>query len=150
MVDEKLIAPKRKHKPHKPHRRKHQDVIAANLNEIIDMAGRGMCQRDIALCLGIPDSTFSKNKALDEKLSNALKIGKAKGINTVSAMFFENIKAGNIKAQIFYLKTQAKWQERILIAMEDPLAIPDPNSPIDDEKAQQTYFSRLKQLRPDD
>ena len=81
------------------------------LQKIESLAARGMEQQDIALCLGIHPSTLSEKKGQLEALNEAIKRGKAKGIAKVTNALLRNIDVGNVTAQIFYLKTQARWKE---------------------------------------
>lgn len=70
-----------------------------------------MEQQDIALCLGIHPGTLSMKKGQLADLNEAIKRGKAKGIARVTNALLKNIDIGNVTAQIFYLKCQAKWME---------------------------------------
>jgi hypothetical protein len=82
------------------------------LKKIESLAARGMEQQDIALCLGIHPGTLSMKKAVIGELDEAIKRGKAKGIARVTNALLKNVDIGNVTAQIFYLKTQAKWREQ--------------------------------------
>ncbi len=81
------------------------------IKKVEELASRGMEQQDIALCLGIHPSTLSEKKADFAELNEAVKRGKAKGIALVTQALLNNVSLGNVTAQIFYLKTQAKWRE---------------------------------------
>lgn len=83
-----------------------EDIVKAE-----DLASRGMEQQDIALCLGIHPATLSAKKQEFDILGDAIKRGKAQGIARVTQALLNNIDIGNVTAQIFYLKTQAKWRE---------------------------------------
>lgn len=82
------------------------------LNKVEALAARGMTQEQICDCLGIHVSTFFDKKNKFVELSEAVKRGKAKGIAFVTEKLLENVKEKNVTAQIFYLKTQAKWIEK--------------------------------------
>jgi N-acyl-D-aspartate/D-glutamate deacylase len=91
--------------------RKYWDPTEEEIKKVESLAARGMEEQDIALCLGINPSTLSHSKAQLEQLAQAIKRGKAKGIAKVTAALLKNVDIGNVTAQIFYLKCQAKWRE---------------------------------------
>lgn len=78
------------------------------------LASQGLTHDQIALCLGMGDSTlYEKEKAYPE-LSESIKEGRAKGVATIANALFNSAKGGNITAQIFYLKNRSpnEWSER--------------------------------------
>lgn len=86
------------------------------------LAARGLTMEQIAHSLGLGMSTLYEKKADFPELADALKRGKAKGIATIANCLFENAKAGNTTAQIFYLKCQAKWKEEEAVISDDSIA----------------------------
>ena len=82
-----------------------------DIKKVEALASRGMTQQDIALCLGIGESTLHAKKNEFQEFLDAIKRGKAKGIARVTNALLKNIDIGNVTAQIFYLKCQAKWIE---------------------------------------
>lgn len=89
------------------------------LKKIEALAARGMEQQDIALCLGIRAETLSKKKSEIALLNEAIKRGKARGIARVTAALLANVDNGNVTAQIFYLKCQAKWRDSEVIVISN-------------------------------
>ena len=88
------------------------------LNEMVrekvrHLAGVGVRQDDIAKIIGCAPKTLRKRCRED------LDRGVAEANAMVSGYLFANAKAGNVAAQIFWLKTRAHWRER---AMPDNLA----------------------------
>jgi hypothetical protein len=81
------------------------------IKKVEELASRGMEQQDIALCIGIGISTFHNKKNEFQELEDAVKRGRAKGVSHVTNALLKNIDLGNVTAQIFYLKTQAKWRD---------------------------------------
>jgi hypothetical protein len=75
------------------------------------LAGRGLTIEQIANCLGIGLSTLHNKRNQYQELEDAIKRGRDKGISIVANSLFENAKAGNIVAEIFYLKSRANWKE---------------------------------------
>ena len=77
------------------------------------LAGVGVRQDDIAKIIGCAPKTLRKRCRED------LDRGVAEANAMVSGYLFANAKAGNVAAQIFWLKTRAHWRER---AVSDNLA----------------------------
>src|SRR5205085_11097823 len=77
------------------------------------LAGVGVRQDDIAKIIGCAPKTLRK------RCRDDLDRGVAEANALVSGYLFANAKAGNVAAQIFWLKTRAHWRER---AMPDNLA----------------------------
>ena len=82
-----------------------------SLEKVESLAARGLSEEQIARCLGIHPDTLSHKKKEYEQLDRAIKDGKAKGVANVTAALLKNVQNGNVTAQIFYLKCQAKWRE---------------------------------------
>ena len=67
----------------------------------------------IADYLGVSHVTFKAIRDRDERVSFAYKNGKAKAIATIAGNLIKSAKSGNTAAQIFYLKTQAGWRDKV-------------------------------------
>src|SRR3984893_430857 len=118
------------------------------------LAGIGLRQDDIAKIIACSSKTLRK------RCRDDLDRGVAEANATVSGYLFAAAKAGNVTAQIFWLKTRAHWREKM--APEDPilgaesksevLVLPDNNR--DPEltqvlrDAQEKYFARKPQRQP--
>jgi hypothetical protein len=70
------------------------------------LAGLGVAQDDIAKIVGCAPKTLRK------RLRNELDRGVAEANATVSGHLLAAAKAGNVIAQIFWLKTRAHWREK--------------------------------------
>jgi len=81
------------------------------IDKVEAMASRGLTQEQIAMCLGIHDSTLYAKRNKFPDLNEAVQRGKAKGISIVSNALFESAKSGNTTSQIFFLKCMAGWKE---------------------------------------
>ena len=77
------------------------------------LAGVGVRQDDIAKIIGCAPKTLRK------RLRDELDRGVAEANATMSGFLFAAAKAGNVTAQIFWLKTRANWRERM--APDDPI-----------------------------
>lgn len=85
-----------------------------DLAKVEELASRGLNNEQIAACLGIcEDTLYTKQRQLTE-FSEAIKKGKAKGIQQVANALFEAALSGNITAMIFFLKTQGGWKETVI------------------------------------
>src|SRR6266550_4723056 len=76
------------------------------------LAGVGVRQDDIAKIIGCAPKTLRK------RCRDDLDCGVAEANALVSGYLFANAKAGNVTAQIFWLKTRAHWRERAV--RDDP------------------------------
>lgn len=85
-----------------------------DLTKVEVLASQGLTNEQIAACLGIcEDTLYTKQRQLTE-FSEAIKKGRASGIQQVSNVLFEAALAGNVTAMIFYLKVRAGWKEPIV------------------------------------
>lgn len=73
----------------------------------------------IADFFGIARNTLSEIMKRDKEVSERYKKGKAKAIGSVAQSLLTQAKGGNLTAIIFYLKTQAGWNETMNVATED-------------------------------
>lgn len=82
------------------------------------LSGRGLTRKQVADYFGISERhLYAKmNEYPDLKL--ALTKGKAKTISFVAGKLIEQIKGGDVKAMMFYLKTQAGWRDVSTIVVE--------------------------------
>lgn len=87
------------------------------------LAGVGVRQDDIARIVGCAPKTLRK------RLRDELDRGIAEANATVAGYLFNQTKAGNTAAIIFWLKTRARWRERGA-AEEPPSAEGRPNAEI--------------------
>lgn len=97
-------------------KKKTKPAIEINLAEVERLAGQGLTDQQIADSLGISRRTLANRKKDSAQIAQAIKRGKAKGIETVTnALFHKITKERNTTAIIFYLKAQAGWKETQLI-----------------------------------
>jgi hypothetical protein len=120
------------------------------------LAGLGVPQDDIAKIIGCVAKTLRKH------FRDELDRGVAEAKATIAGYLFAAAKAGNVTAQIFYLKTQGHWREgaapnlpisdteaepnsNVILVLPDNRRDPELTQVLRD--AQQKYFVR-KQQRP--
>jgi len=76
------------------------------------MASRGMTQTQIAHNLGIHKNTLSNHKLhRGVHVADAIKRGRAKGIEEVGNKLYDMAMNGNIAAAIFFMKNVAGWRD---------------------------------------
>ena len=85
-------------------RRAHQPDPAQR-RQVEAMAAYGIPETDIARVLGIDPKTL--RKCYREELD----LGTTKANAQVAGFLFNSAKNGNVTAQIFWLKTRARWKE---------------------------------------
>jgi len=83
--------------------------------EIIDqaetLAAQGMTQVQIALALGMGESTLYEKMEKYPEFSEAIKSGKAQGIAMVTEKLLEKVMGMDTTSILFYLKCQAGWRD---------------------------------------
>ena len=89
-------------------------VNQAVREKVRHLAGIGVRQDDIARIVGCAPKTLRK------RCRDDLDGGVAEANALVSGYLFAAAKEGNVTAQIFWLKTRARWRERA--APDDPAA----------------------------
>src|ERR1700723_2868608 len=107
-----------------PMTRKAFVVNEAVREKVRHLAGVGVRQDDIARIIGCAPKTLRK------RCRDDLDRGVAEANATVSGYLFAAAKAGNVTAQIFWLKTRAHWREKT--APDDPVpgSGAEANSPV--------------------
>ena len=85
--------------------------IQLDIERIEEMAANGMSKEQIAAALGIVSRTLRNREKEDSSFSEAIKRGKARGIETVTKALMQQVQSRNIVATLFYLKCQAGWRE---------------------------------------
>jgi hypothetical protein len=121
------------------------------------LAGIGLRQDDIAKIIGCSPKTLRK------RLRDDLDRGVAEANATVSGYLFGSAKAGNVAAQIFWLKVRAHWREKTALDEPVPGSDAEANSPVvlvlpDNNRdpeltevlrdAQEKYFARKPRRQP--
>jgi len=104
--------PKKDNKPMKKVGRKRIEI---DLEQVENLASRGLGTTQIARALGVSWSTIDRNRKRSAEFEETIKRGKAKGLAQVTNSLFTSATDGNVTAQIFYLKNQdAKtWKDRV-------------------------------------
>ena len=104
--------PKKDNKPIKKVGRKR---IELDLEQVENLASRGLGTTQIARALGVSWDTIDRNRKRSADFEDALKRGQARGLAQVTNSLFTSATDGNVTAQIFYLKNQdpKTWKDRV-------------------------------------
>ncbi len=85
--------------------------IKIDLQQVENLAARGLNESQVAQALGIAQDTLIRRKKKYCEFSEALKRGQAKGIAKIANALFEQGMNGQTAAAIFYMKNRAGWRD---------------------------------------
>lgn len=79
------------------------------------LAAQGLTLEQIALTLGISYDTLNERKKEYSNFSEAIALGKSKGIATVTNALFNKAKDGDVPAMKYYLNNRdnGNWKDRV-------------------------------------
>ncbi len=99
----------------KPIKKVGRKRINLDLEQVENLASRGLGTTQIARALGVSWNTIDRNRKRLGEFEDALKRGQAKGLAQVTNSLFTSATDGNVTAQIFYLKNQdpKTWKDRV-------------------------------------
>ena len=75
-------------------KRKLKDLTEDDYKMIMEAAGNGLSEKQIALLLGVSQSTITREKRANKHFEHAIKKGRVKAINAVSSKLFDNAMSG--------------------------------------------------------
>lgn len=85
---------------------------------VTECAALGLTHAEIASYVGMSTGGFCQRISRDEKLSEAIQKGKARGTFTASTALSDLIKEKNLGAIIFYLKARCGWSDKLDINLQ--------------------------------
>jgi hypothetical protein len=88
------------------------EITEHDLEEMARMAGLGLPDKSIAYVLNIPQRTFARYKANDERIVAYLEKGRAEAEDLVAKVLLDEVKKHNMTALIWYEKTRLGRYER--------------------------------------
>jgi len=96
----------------------------AEISQIEALAVHGHTQQEISNYLGFSDRTFRNLQKRDEDIFSAYTMGRMKAKNCASSRLMGYINSDmksemNLKAIMFYLRTQGGWMEKQAIETKD-------------------------------
>lgn len=125
--------------------------IKLDLEQVENLAARGLGTSQIARAMGVSWNTIDRNRKRSEDFEESIKRGKARGLAQVTNALFESATEKNsVVAQIFYLKNQDPkiWKDRV----ENVHATLDLNQVIDGAKnrlgKRMTNIIEAKEINP--
>lgn len=125
--------------------------IELDLEQVENLAARGLGTSQIARAMGVSWNTIDRNRKRSEDFEESIKRGKARGLAQVTNALFESATEKNsVVAQIFYLKNQDPkiWKDRV----ENVHATLDLNQVIDGAKTRigssMTNIIEAKEINP--
>nr|DAS25958.1 MAG TPA: terminase small subunit [Caudoviricetes sp.] len=86
-----------------------------DLGRVEDLASQGLTYEQIADALGISVRTLDGRRSESADFADAIKRGRAKGIEVVTNKLFEQCREGNTTAIIFFLKARAGWSDKVVV-----------------------------------
>lgn len=85
-------------------------ITPEELKEVEELA-EGLTMQQIAEYFGVNRNTFAKIMERQPEVNEHYKKGKSKVIADISSKLVAKARGGDTAAQMFYLKTQARWKE---------------------------------------
>jgi hypothetical protein len=107
--------------------------------QVETLAAYGIPETDIARVVGIDPKTLRKH------YRDELDLGSTKANAQVAGFLFNSAKSGNVSAQIFWLKTRARWSEVPLELRYPAVTARKPASEMTDEE----LMARIEELQAD-
>lgn len=92
--------------------RKVKELTEKEIGQVENLASL-LNQEQIADFLGICSRTFRRLCERDDRVKTAYKKGKAAALVGVGQSLLKQARGGNTSAQMFYLKTQGGWREKV-------------------------------------
>ena len=79
------------------------------------LAAQGLAEYQIADVLGISQETLIKKKQGYSEFSEAISVGKSKGVATIANALFEKAKSGDTQAQKYFLNNRDNdnWKDKV-------------------------------------
>jgi hypothetical protein len=94
--------------------------LELDLVTIEDLAGRGLTHAQIADSLGISERSLFNHKNRDDDVREAIRRGQARGVSVVASALMDQVRKGNVTAQIFFLKCRGGWTETQRVELTTP------------------------------
>lgn len=92
--------------------------IPIDLDKVRKLAGDGLTDEEIALCLGISTDTIGRRKKDSAEFADAIKEGKAIAAGTVANALMELVKRKNLGAIVWYEKTRRGLSDRLSVDVD--------------------------------
>ena len=100
-------------------RRGTKKLTPEDYERVRKLAALGLTQKEIGYLLDRSARWVRATLSGDERFAAAYTKGRAEGVAFATGQLREKIKQGNLAAIIFYLKTQARWSERVKVEVSE-------------------------------
>lgn len=87
--------------------------IDIDIEQIAELAGRGLSQAEICLVIGISEDTLSRRKADSAAIADAIKRGKARAASEIANRLYEMAKGGDLGAIVWWEKTRCGRTDKV-------------------------------------
>lgn len=87
--------------------------IDIDIEQVAELAGRGLSQAEICLVLGISEKTLERRKVEMSVLADAIKRGRAVAADAVANKLYEMATKGDLGAIVWYEKTRCGRTDKI-------------------------------------
>lgn len=87
--------------------------VEIDISRVEELAARGLTQEEIALCLGISETTLYERKRESAVFVEAIKRGKAKAASEIANRLYQMAKGGDLGAIIWYEKTRRGLSDKV-------------------------------------
>lgn len=87
--------------------------IEIDIDQVAELAGRGLSQAEICLMLGISETTLYERKRESAVFAEAIKRGRAVAADAVANKLFDMAKGGDLGAIVWWEKTRRGLSDRV-------------------------------------
>lgn len=87
--------------------------IDIDIEQVAELAGRGLSQAEICLVLGISEKTLERRKIEMSVLADAIKRGRAVAADAVANKLYEMATGGDLGAIVWWEKTRRGLSDRV-------------------------------------
>lgn len=87
--------------------------IDIDIDQVAELAGRGLTQAEICLVLGISEKTLERRKTEMSVLADAIKRGRAVAADAVANKLYEMATSGDLGAIVWWEKTRRGLTDKV-------------------------------------
>jgi transcriptional regulator with XRE-family HTH domain len=87
--------------------------LEIDISRVEELAAQGLTREEIALCLGVSETTLYNRRRESEVFDAAIKSGKAKAASEIANKLYQLARGGDLGAIIWYEKTRRGLSDRM-------------------------------------